>query len=129
MRFRVVVVEDQVSSRQALLELFRSTGDAFEVVGTTATEAESKLWMSENPEGWDILITDLVLAQGSGIEVVRRAKQQLLEVGAHIFGIVLNNVKLEGADYYYSSGYYSGYYSDEDGGATEGAEAAGNGAS
>lgn len=48
--------------------------------------------------------------------VVRRAKQQLLDVGAHIFGVVLNNVKLEQQDYYYS-GYYSNYYSTEsDGG-------------
>jgi capsular exopolysaccharide synthesis family protein len=39
--------------------------------------------------------------------VVRRAKQQLLDVGAHIFGVVLNNVKVETQDYY-----YSGYYSD-----------------
>lgn len=38
--------------------------------------------------------------------VVRRAKQQLLDVGAHIFGVVLNNVKVETQDYYYS-GYYS----------------------
>ncbi len=43
--------------------------------------------------------------------VVRRAKQQLLDVGAHIFGVVLNNVRLETQDYYYS-GYYSSYYSD-----------------
>jgi capsular exopolysaccharide synthesis family protein len=42
--------------------------------------------------------------------VVRRAKQQLLDVGAHIFGVVLNNVKVESQDYYYS-GYYSNYYS------------------
>src|SRR6266404_5122461 len=41
--------------------------------------------------------------------VVRRAKQQLLDVGAHIFGVVLNNVKLETQDYYYA-GYYSNYY-------------------
>jgi capsular exopolysaccharide synthesis family protein len=48
--------------------------------------------------------------------VVRRANQQLLDVGAHIFGVVLNNVKLESQDYYYS-GYYSNYYSTEsDGG-------------
>lgn len=53
--------------------------------------------------------------------VVRRAKQQLQDVGAHIFGIVLNNVKLEGMDYYYS-GYYSGYYSEDE--APEGAETA-----
>jgi capsular exopolysaccharide synthesis family protein len=45
--------------------------------------------------------------------VVRRAKQQLLDVGAHIFGIVLNNVKLESQDYYYS-GYYSRYYTESD---------------
>ena len=45
--------------------------------------------------------------------VVRRAKQQLLDVGAHLFGVVLNNVKLETQDYYYS-GYYSSYYSDTD---------------
>ncbi len=45
--------------------------------------------------------------------VARRAKQQLLDVGAHIFGIVLNNVKLESQEYYYS-GYYSGYYGEGD---------------
>jgi capsular exopolysaccharide synthesis family protein len=42
--------------------------------------------------------------------VVRRAKQQLLDVGANIFGVVLNNVRLETQDYY--SGYYSSYYGD-----------------
>jgi succinoglycan biosynthesis transport protein ExoP len=46
--------------------------------------------------------------------VVRRAKQQLLDVGAHLFGIVLNNVKLEANDYYYGYGYYSNYYSQDD---------------
>jgi len=44
--------------------------------------------------------------------VVRRAKQQLLDVGAHIFGVVLNNVKIEAHDYHYA-GYYSGYYKSE----------------
>jgi len=45
--------------------------------------------------------------------VVRRAKQQLTDVGAHIFGVVLNNVKLESQDYYYG-GYYASYYSSSD---------------
>ena len=61
--------------------------------------------------------------------VVRRAKQQLLDVGAHICGVVLNNVKLESQQDYYYAGYYGyGYYSsyyysepDED----KGEEAAG----
>ncbi len=43
--------------------------------------------------------------------VVRRAKQQLLDVGAHIFGVVLNNVKIESHDYYYAG--YAGYYKSE----------------
>jgi polysaccharide biosynthesis transport protein len=45
--------------------------------------------------------------------VVRRAKQQLMDVGAHIFGVVLNNVKTETQDYYYA-GYYSSYYDDSE---------------
>ena len=45
--------------------------------------------------------------------VVRRAKQQLLDVGAHIFGVVLNNVKLETQDYYYSGYYSENYYATE----------------
>jgi Mrp family chromosome partitioning ATPase len=58
--------------------------------------------------------------------VVRRAKQQLLDVGAHIFGVVLNNVKLEAGDYYYGYGYYSNYYAHEDeDGAEDAAAAAG----
>jgi capsular exopolysaccharide synthesis family protein len=44
--------------------------------------------------------------------VVRRAKQQLLDVGAHIFGVVLNNVKVETQDYYYSGYYAPGEYVD-----------------
>jgi succinoglycan biosynthesis transport protein ExoP len=44
--------------------------------------------------------------------VVRRAKQQLLDVGAHVFGVVLNNVKVETHDYYYSR-YYSHYYQSD----------------
>ena len=54
--------------------------------------------------------------------VVRRAKQQLVDVGAHIFGVVLNNVRLESKDYYYT-GYYSNYYypAEEEGEAAEGA--------
>jgi len=44
--------------------------------------------------------------------VVRRAKQQLVDVGAHIFGVVLNNVKVEAQDYYYSVYYSANDYED-----------------
>src|SRR5207249_1796159 len=50
--------------------------------------------------------------------VVRRARQQLLDIGAHIFGVVLNNVKIEKTQDYYYGGYYgyykSSYYTSEE---------------
>lgn len=70
----------------------------------------------------------LVVHSGrSSRAVVRRAKQQLLDVGAHIFGVVLNNVKIESHDYYYAgyaSYYKSDYYGDDEAGADKGASAA-----
>jgi capsular exopolysaccharide synthesis family protein len=56
--------------------------------------------------------------------IVRRAKQQLMDVGANIFGIVLNNVKLEVTNYYYA-GYYSAYYTDDESHEADEAESAG----
>jgi len=56
----------------------------------------------------------VVHAGRSSRAVVRRAKQQLLDVGAHIFGVVLNNVKKFDTQEYYYSGYYSKYYADAD---------------
>lgn len=50
--------------------------------------------------------------------VVRRAKQQLLDIGAHIYGVVLNNVKIDKTRDYYYGGYYgyynSNYYRDDE---------------
>lgn len=45
--------------------------------------------------------------------VARRTKQLLQDVGAKVFGVVLNNVNLREHDYYYYRSYYSSYYSGE----------------
>jgi polysaccharide biosynthesis transport protein len=45
--------------------------------------------------------------------VVRRTKQLLQDVGAKVFGVILNNVNLREQDYYYYRSYYSHYYSHE----------------
>jgi succinoglycan biosynthesis transport protein ExoP len=53
----------------------------------------------------------------SSRHVVRRSRQLLQDVGAKIFGVVLNNVNLRGAhDYYYYQRYYNqqGYYSADE---------------
>ncbi len=45
--------------------------------------------------------------------VVRRSRQSLLDVGAKIFGVVLNNVNARSHDYYYQRYYHQSYYSTD----------------
>jgi capsular exopolysaccharide synthesis family protein len=46
----------------------------------------------------------------SSRHVVRRSRQLLQDVGAKIFGVVLNNINLRAHDYYYYQRYYSQNY-------------------
>jgi polysaccharide biosynthesis transport protein len=46
----------------------------------------------------------------SSRHIVRRSRQLLQDVGAKIFGVVLNNVSLQSHDYYYYQRYYSQRY-------------------
>lgn len=46
----------------------------------------------------------------SSRHIVRRSRQLLQDVGAKIFGVVLNNVNLESRDYFYYQRYYSSAY-------------------
>ena len=72
MTVRVFLVEDMKQVQGVLADLLASLGD-FRLVGATRTEAEAKLWLQENPDGWDLLIVDLVLDQGTGMAVIPRA--------------------------------------------------------
>jgi capsular exopolysaccharide synthesis family protein len=60
----------------------------------------------------------LVVHSGrSSRQVVKRSRQLLMDVGAKIFGVVLNNVNLRSQDnYYYYQSYYarSGYRTDDE---------------
>jgi capsular exopolysaccharide synthesis family protein len=46
--------------------------------------------------------------------IVRRSKQLLADVGARIFGVVLNNVTVSRQDYYYNRSYEQYYYAAEE---------------
>lgn len=56
----------------------------------------------------------VVHAGRSSRQVVRRSRQMLQEIGARIFGVVLNNVNLNNKDnyYYYQSYYHRSNYTD-----------------
>lgn len=71
---RVFLVEDRQDMRKLLAEVLGAAG-AFRVVHATSTEAEARLWLQENPHGWDLAIVDLVLDQGSGMGVIRPARR------------------------------------------------------
>jgi capsular exopolysaccharide synthesis family protein len=51
----------------------------------------------------------------SSRHVVKRSRQLLHDVGAKIFGVVLNNVNLQSHDYYYYQRYYGSNYYKSDG--------------
>jgi capsular exopolysaccharide synthesis family protein len=56
------------------------------------------------------MVDGVILVVNSGKssrQVVRRSRQLLLDIGAKIFGVVLNNVNLRSQDNYY---YYQSYY-------------------
>ena len=54
----------------------------------------------------------------SSRHVVKRSKQLLTDVGAKVFGVVLNNIALQSHDYYYYQRYYGQkYYNKEEVGA------------
>lgn len=74
MELRVFIVEDLQTMRGLLMDLMQLIG-GIQVVATVGTEAEAKLWLEDHPGAWDLAIVDLVLEQGSGIGVVRRAKR------------------------------------------------------
>lgn len=74
MTISVFLVEDMKPIQKALTQQLADSGD-FRVVGTAATEAEANLWLQENPGGWDIIIIDLILEQGTGMGVIRAARK------------------------------------------------------
>ncbi len=60
----------------------------------------------------------IIRASETGRDVVRRARDQLLDVKAHIIGGVLNSVDMQKDNYYYYSYYYNYYYQEKEGAET-----------
>jgi DNA-binding NarL/FixJ family response regulator len=74
LELRVFLVEDMQRMRSLLEDLFSSLG-GLTIVGSATTEAEARLWLEEHRGGWDIAVIDLVLAQGAGMGVIRRSRE------------------------------------------------------
>ncbi len=69
------VIEDNPTIRENLVGTLEEL-TSVRVAGTSATEDEAIEWLEANPEGWDLVIVDLFLKQGSGIHLAERISRR-----------------------------------------------------
>src|SRR4051812_47418883 len=72
-RLRVFVVEDTRTMLASLESLF-TADQGFEIVGSASTSAYATQWLMENEGAWDVVSVDLILDDGAGFGLIRRAK-------------------------------------------------------
>ena len=83
--FRAYIVEDSSTIRENLAETLKELAH-FEPVGATESEHEAKRWLAGN--AWDLVIIDLFLREGSGMNVIeavrrRRPQQKVVVLSNH----------------------------------------------
>ncbi|MEJ6020715.1 response regulator [Ramlibacter sp. PS4R-6] len=74
MHLKAFVIEDNATIRENLIGTLEEL-TCVQVAGTSATEAEAMAWLSQNADGWDLVIVDLFLKQGSGIHLAQCIKR------------------------------------------------------
>src|SRR5438067_489242 len=88
MRFRAFIIEDSLTIRDNLIEALQELAPV-DAVGSAETEHEGKRWLAEQGEGWDIVIIDLLLREGSGLNILealqhgRRPGQRVVVLSNH----------------------------------------------
>jgi two-component system OmpR family response regulator len=71
MSLKAYIVEDNALIRDNLVETLTEVL-GIETVGHASTENGACHWLSQHPQGWDVLILDLFLLQGTGLGVLQR---------------------------------------------------------
>ena len=102
MALRVYLVEDDDLTKKHLVHSL-SREISIEWVGVADTEAEANDWLKRNPTGWDILIVDLFLREGTGAGVLRHcqqhaANQDVLVMTNHPISSLATHCRLLGAN-------------------------------
>jgi DNA-binding NarL/FixJ family response regulator len=83
---RALIVEDSQVILDNLVATLEELADV-EVVGTAADEASALRWMRESPQAFDMMIVDIFLKSGTGLGVLREAR----DAGLQVRRVVLTN--------------------------------------
>lgn len=75
MRLKTYIVEDNPTIRENLIDTLEELAGVT-IVGTAEAENESKDWLIENRDEWDLAIVDLFLKQGSGLGVLAACRDR-----------------------------------------------------
>lgn len=101
---RIFLVEDSAILRERLIETLGAWG-ATKIVGHAETEAAADLALQA--QGWDVLVLDLQLLQGTGLGVLqrlknyRRAGTMVIVLTNYAIPIYRNRAMQLGADYFF----------------------------
>ena len=71
---RVLLVEDQEMVRGALAALLETEGD-LNIVGAASDGREAIAWLSEHPDGIDVLVTDIEMPNMDGLALCAAARR------------------------------------------------------
>ncbi len=78
MKLRTYIVEDNATIRENLIGTLEELAEV-QTVGSAATEAEGKAWLTAHASQWDLAIVDLFLRQGSGLGVLAACRDRTSE--------------------------------------------------
>lgn len=75
MELRTYLVEDNATIRENLVETLEELASV-RSLGWSDTEEDARHWLAAHPGGWDLVIVDLFLRQGSGLGVLEAARER-----------------------------------------------------
>lgn len=87
MTLRVFIVEDSAAQCAYLTKILTVEANAV-IVGVESTELQAVAWLDLHPDGWDIILVDLFLSEGTGVGVIghcqkRRPGQRIVVMTNH----------------------------------------------
>lgn len=76
MTLRVFLIEDNPTIRDLLVGLLEDSTTC-EVIAMAESQDEALRWLARHGDGWDLVVADLFLVEGSGMEVVKACARRL----------------------------------------------------